>query len=71
MRPEIERVRALIFDIGGTVFDWLSAVTDALAVLRPAHRPPDLDRVRHCRAGRLFDLYGCVYRRERGWVDCR
>ena len=25
--PELASVRALIFDIGGTVFDWLSAIT--------------------------------------------
>jgi 2-haloacid dehalogenase len=70
MRPGIAKVRALIFDIGGTVFDWLSAVTDALAAVPPAHRPPGLDPAAFAvavRAG-FLDLYGQVHRRERDWM---
>ena len=68
LNSELTSVHTLIFDIGGTVFDWLSAVNAReLDAVSPTHRPPGLDPNAFAvavRAG-FFELYGQVVRGER------
>jgi 2-haloacid dehalogenase len=63
-------IRALIFDIGGTVFDWNSAIVNALdqcASVRTAHRLDHKAFALACRAAFLA-LNGTVMRGEREWL---
>ena len=64
LKPELDSVRTLIFDIGGTVFNWLSAITAALDDVPAEHLPPGFAPVEFAVAIRsgFFDLYGQVYR---------
>jgi 2-haloacid dehalogenase len=67
---EFQRIRAVVFDVGGTVFDWLTAVTGALAAVAPARQPLGFDAARFAvaiRAG-FLERYGQVYRGERPWL---
>lgn len=62
--------KVLIFDIGGTVFDWNSAIIESLDRLAPQHLKPDLDRKAFafaCRE-RFLALNGAVMRGERPWL---
>ena len=70
LQPELASVRALIFDIGGTVFDWLSAITAVLDGVPAGQLPPGFAPAEFAVAVRsgFFDLYGQVYRGERGWL---
>lgn len=63
-------VKALIFDIGGTVFDWNAAVVETLGRVAPAKDWPLPDRQAFalaCRAG-FLDLNGAVMRGEASWL---
>lgn len=58
--------RALIFDIGGTVFDWSTALKDALDAVLDRHAEVDVDRTAFaydCREAFLH-LCGAVARQE-------
>ena len=63
-------LRALIFDIGGTVFDWNSAIVESLNRVVPRHIAPDFDRKSFafaCRE-RFLALNGAVMRGEKPWM---
>jgi len=60
------RWRALIFDIGGTVFDWSTALEDALDVVLSRHAEVDVDPsafAHDCREA-FLNLCGAVARQE-------
>lgn len=62
--------KVLIFDIGGTVFDWNTAITDTLQRLSPIEHMADEDRrsfALACRAGFLLTS-GAVVRGEKPWM---
>lgn len=60
----------LIFDIGGTVFDWSAGMIEALDCVLPRETAPDLDRVRFAfeTRARFMDLNGAVIRHEIPWI---
>lgn len=63
-------IRALVFDIGGTVFDWNTALIGRLRQILPGARLAEIDPggfALACRAG-FLEINGAVYRRERGWM---
>jgi 2-haloacid dehalogenase len=62
--------KVLIFDIGGTVFDWNTAVIETLARVAPVQNFPKLDRQAFafsCRA-QFLDLNGAIMRGEKPWL---
>jgi 2-haloacid dehalogenase len=62
--------KVLIFDIGGTVFDWNTAITDTLQRLVPEDHMSGEDRRRFalaCRAGFLLTS-GAVVRGDEKWM---
>ncbi len=62
--------KVLIFDIGGTVFDWNSAVVETLDRLVPPQSMPKPDRQAFafaCRA-RFMELNGAIMRGEKSWL---
>lgn len=62
-------IRTLIFDIGGTVFDWNSAIVEALAECVPRERFLRLDAAGFsmaCRA-KYLDLNAAVMRGDEPW----
>lgn len=61
--------QVLIFDIGGTVFDWNTALLEALKIAFPDENTVDFDRgafALDCRA-RFLDVTAAVVRGERPW----
>jgi 2-haloacid dehalogenase len=60
----------LIFDIGGTVFDWSTAFLETLDRFLPHAGRPQLDRDAFAFAvrARFLDLNGAVNRREIPWL---
>ena len=70
MGGPIGNVKVLTFDVGGTVFDWLSAIADRLAPVLAGMPQKKLDPKEFAiavRAG-FLELYGSVYRRERAFL---
>jgi 2-haloacid dehalogenase len=64
------KAKVLIFDIGGTVFDWNTAVVEALDRIVPLRNTPQLDRqafALDCRA-QFLELNGAVMRGEKPWL---
>lgn len=63
-------IRALIFDIGGTVFDWNTAVIETLGRLVPRATiaPLDLHGFSLTARARFMDLNGQITRGERPWL---
>jgi 2-haloacid dehalogenase len=64
------RPRVLIFDIGGTVFDWNTAVVETLDRLVPSDRMSKPDRqafALSCRA-QFMELNGAIMRGEKPWL---
>ena len=62
--------KVLIFDIGGTVFDWNTAVIETLDRIAPPKSTPNLDRQGFafgCRA-QFLELNGAVMRGEKEWL---
>jgi len=62
--------KVLLFDIGGTVFDWNTAILAALERVSPAGGALRFDRQAFalaCRAG-FLNLNGAVVRGERTWL---
>ena len=62
--------KVLIFDIGGTVFDWNTAVVETLDRLIPLQNMPQPDRqafATDCRA-RFLELNGAIMRGEKLWL---
>lgn len=62
--------KVLIFDIGGTVFDWNTAITDTLQRFAPIEHMSDEDRRRFalaCRA-RFLSTGAAVVRGEEPWM---
>lgn len=62
--------KALIFDIGGTVFDWNTAVVDTLERVAPYGNTQQLDRqafARACRA-QFLELNGAIMRGDKPWL---
>jgi FMN phosphatase YigB (HAD superfamily) len=62
--------KVLLFDIGGTVFDWNTAILEALERVCPEASTSQLDRpafATACRAG-FLNLNGAVARVERAWL---
>jgi len=57
----------LIFDIGGTVFDWSTAVTEALASIAPGHRIDAAAFAYDCRT-RFMAINGDVIAGRRPWM---
>lgn len=63
-------IKVLIFDIGGTVFDWNTAIVETLNRLVPERAMSGMDRLLFataCRAG-FLDLNGRVTRGEKPWM---
>lgn len=63
-------IKVLIFDIGGTVFDWNTAIVETLNRLVPEAAMSAPDRLQFataCRAG-FLDLNGRVMRGEKPWM---
>lgn len=63
-------LRVLIFDIGGTVFDWNTAIVDTLHRLMPGDRMSDQDRrdfAFSCRS-EFLALKAAVVRKEVPWM---
>ena len=63
-------VKVLIFDIGGTVFDWNTAVIETLARVNPQHGKPGFDSQAFalaCRS-RFLELNGAIMRGEKPWL---
>jgi 2-haloacid dehalogenase len=72
MTATIDGIQALTFDIGGTVFDWLTAVERKLK--RIASYPNSgIYAAAFARAwrGRFLECYEAVYRGDRAWLDAR
>lgn len=69
MTGTTEKTR-LVFDIGGTVFDWSAAMIEALDRVLPRATRPDLDREAYAfeARGRFMELNGAVIRREIPWM---
>ena len=66
----ILKAKVLIFDIGGTVFDWTTAIVDTLDRLFPAQVMSASDRLSFalkCRA-KFLELNGAIGRGERPWL---
>jgi 2-haloacid dehalogenase len=63
-------IRALIFDIGGTVFDWHTAVVEALTQAVPADQPGGLEPEQFAYAVRdkFLSLNMSVMRGRRSWM---
>ena len=62
--------KVLIFDIGGTVFDWNTALLEALAIAFPEPGPAEFNRrafALDCRA-HFLDLTAAVVRGELPWM---
>jgi 2-haloacid dehalogenase len=62
--------KVLIFDIGGTVFDWNTAVVEALDRVAPLQSISQLDRQAFafaCRA-QFLELNGAIMRGEKPWL---
>jgi 2-haloacid dehalogenase len=57
----------LIFDIGGTVFDWSAAVIEALASAAPGHRVDATAFAFDCRK-RFMEMNGDVIAGRRPWM---
>jgi len=60
----------LVFDIGGTVFDWNTAIVETFDRIVPVSATPGLDRQTFafaCRA-RFMEMNGMVIRGERAWM---
>ena len=60
----------LVFDIGGTVFDWNSAITETLDRIAPRNAGPSLDHQAFafaCRE-RFLEMNGAVIRGEQKWM---
>lgn len=63
--------RVLIFDIGGTVFDWNSAVVETLERILPRQRARELDPqafALSCRAG-FLELNSAVMHGDEPWMN--
>ena len=68
--PKDATAQVLIFDIGGTVFDWNTAVVETLDRVLPQQIKPGLDRQAFafaCRA-RFLELNGAIVRGEKPWL---
>jgi len=63
-------VKVLIFDIGGTVFDWNTAVVETLDRVVPQQSIPQSDRQAFALACRalFMDLNGAIMRGEKPWL---
>ncbi len=63
-------IRALIFDIGGTVFDWNTAVIETMGRVVPRTMIPPLDSERFSLSARarFMDLNGAIVRGEKPWL---
>jgi len=62
-------LRTLIFDIGGTVFDWNTAIIEALTEVLPKKLTPKVDKAAFsmaCRA-RFLDLNSAVMKGAEPW----
>ncbi|MCE5973118.1 HAD-IA family hydrolase [Sinirhodobacter sp. WL0062] len=62
-------VRTLIFDIGGTVFDWNTAIVEALTEVLPEELAPQVDKAAFsmtCRA-KFLELNTAVMRGTEPW----
>lgn len=62
--------KTLVFDIGGTVFDWNTAIVEALDRVVPPQTLPGFDRQAFafaCRA-RFMEVNGAVVRGEQAWM---
>ena len=72
MHRSPSRVQALTFDIGGTVFDWLTAVENKLEQVASYRESGVIaaDFARAWRAG-FLECYEAVYRQERPWMDAQ
>ncbi|MDG2114014.1 MAG: HAD-IA family hydrolase [Actinomycetota bacterium] len=65
--PELAQVRALAFDVGGTVFDWQGATQAAVGELAVA-RSADIDVAAFCLEWRR-DMFAQLARVRRGQAD--
>ena len=70
MAVDLEKIRALTFDVGGTVFDWHSTIRDELSGLATA-RGVELDAPAFANAWRrrMFQLLGQVRSKELPWMN--
>lgn len=60
----------LLFDIGGTVFDWNTAIVETLDRILPNNAAPELDRQGFAFACReqFLEMNGAVIRGEQAWM---
>ena len=65
-------IQALTFDIGGTVFDWLTAIERKLKRIA-SYAEAGIDAGAFARnwRGRFLECYEEVYRGDRAWMDAR
>ncbi|MGE0600374.1 MAG: haloacid dehalogenase type II [Dehalococcoidia bacterium] len=70
MPRDLSQIRALTFDVGGTVFDWHSTIRDEVIRLATA-RGMDVDAPKFANEWRakMFELLGQVRRAELPWMN--
>ncbi len=72
MNPRLENVKALAFDIGGTVFDWHHTVRDEVAALARAQGVEiDAPAFANDWRRRQFQLLAEVRAGSRPWTNAR